>query len=83
MAYTQSICPLIYIETGAMDNEMVDEGQTEMTENEPLSDDDDQDMQEVDPDAPFTFGQGMTRHSVASVKLKKWIANTYRKYDRG
>ena len=59
--------PLIYFETGAMDNEMVDEEQTEMTENEPLSDDDDQDMQEVDPDAPFTFGQGITMHSVASV----------------
>ena len=50
-----------------MDNEMVDAGQTEMSENEPLSDDDDQDMQEVDPDAPFTFGQGITMHSVASV----------------
>ncbi|CAO3663233.1 unnamed protein product [Umbelopsis ramanniana] len=42
---------------GAMDNELVDEGQTELAENELLSDDDDQDMQEVDPDAPFTFGQ--------------------------
>lgn len=53
-----------------MENETVDEGQSEMIENEPLSDDDDQEMQEVDPDAPFTFGQGTTMHSVALVKLK-------------
>jgi hypothetical protein len=51
-------------QTDVIDNEEVDEGRAEMTENEPLSDDDHQDIQEVDPDAPFTFGQGTTMHSL-------------------
>jgi hypothetical protein len=53
----------LFFQKDVLDTLVLEES-VKAAENEHLSEDDDQGMEEIDPDAPFTFGQGITIHSL-------------------